>query len=241
MFRRAAALSSSEQRPRYLEPLAPIVFPEEAELPETQLHLDLRTLLYHLLSDYLGLEAAVGSEQFVYFDAADPKQVVAPDVFVRLGPRGEKIRSWKSWERGAPEVAVEIISESDAAESHWRQKLRAYHSLGVCELVRFDPDATTDRLRIWDRIDGALSERAISGNWAPSSVLPLHWVAAAAELDGASTALRIADESGALVPSRAEARKAESEARKAESEARKAAEARLLELEAEMRRLKGGT
>jgi len=106
MVRRAAALSTCAQRPRYLEPFVPVIFPEEAELPETQLHLDLRTLLYHLLSDYLGLEATVGSEQFVYFDASDPKQVVAPDVLVRLDPRGDKIRSWKTWERGAPEVAV---------------------------------------------------------------------------------------------------------------------------------------
>jgi len=46
MPRRAAALSTSAQRPRYLEPFAPVIFPEAAELPETQLHLDLRTLPY---------------------------------------------------------------------------------------------------------------------------------------------------------------------------------------------------
>ncbi|HEY5959523.1 MAG TPA: Uma2 family endonuclease, partial [Polyangiaceae bacterium] len=232
MLRRAAALSTSEQRPRYLEPLAPVVFPEEAELPETQLHLDLRTLLYQLLSDYLGLDATVGSEQFVYFDAADPKRVLAPDVFVRLEPRGERIRSWKTWERGAPEVAVEIISESDSGDAQWSQKLRAYRSMGVRELVRFEPDAPSATcLRVWDQIDGGLIERAISGASAPSSALPLHWVVAGA--DEVPLALRIADEGGALVPTHLEARRTE-------DEGRKAAEARLLELEAEMRRLKGG-
>ena len=100
-------------------------------MPESQLHLELRTLLYQLLSDHLGLDTTVGSVQFVYFDAADPRQSVAPDVYVRLQPRAEPIRSWKTWERGAPDVAVEIVSDSDAAESVWSLKLRAYTSLGA--------------------------------------------------------------------------------------------------------------
>lgn len=41
----------SSLRARYLEPPRPLVFPEFAEVPESQLHLDLRTLLYLLLSD----------------------------------------------------------------------------------------------------------------------------------------------------------------------------------------------
>lgn len=231
---RAAALLTSNQRPRYLEPHAPVVFPEEAVVPESQLHLDLRTLLYRLLSDYLG-EATVGSEQFVYFDAADPKQAVAPDVYVRLQPRGERIRTWKVWERGAPDVAVEIVSDSDAGESSWRQKLNAYRSIGVRELLRFDPEAPpTTRLRIWDRVDETLIERAVSLECAPSSVLPLTWVLAPAE--DLEIALRILDETGQLFPCQAEARKAEAEARKAEAEARIAAEARVTLLEAELRR-----
>lgn len=194
-------------------------------MPESQLHLDLRTLLYHLLSDHLGLEATVGSDQFVYYDAADPKRVVAPDVFVRLDPRGERIRSWKTWERGAPEVAVEIISESDAGEANWQQKLGAYRSIGVNELVRFEPEAApSSRLRIWDRTDGALMERAIVGDSAPSSVLALHWIVAGAE--GLPTALRIADEQRLIVPTH--------------NEARKAAEARIRELEAELQRTRSG-
>lgn len=201
-------------------------------MPESQLHLDLRTLLYHLLSDYLGLDATVGSDQFVYYDAADPKRVVAPDVFVRLDPRGERIRSWKTWERGAPEVAVEIISESDGGEPNWQQKLRSYRSIGVNELVRFDPEASpSSRLRIWDRTDGALMERAVVGDCAASSVLALHWIVAGAE--GLPTALRIADEQGLVVPTHYEARKAE-------AEARRAAEARIRELEAELQRSRGG-
>jgi Uma2 family endonuclease len=222
MTRRALA-SRSDDRPRYIEPLAPVVFPEEAELPETQLHLELRTLLYQLLSDHLGLDTTVGSDQFVYFDAANPKQSVAPDVYVRLLPRGELIRSWKTWERGAPEVAVEIVSDSDASELEWSRKLNAYRSIGVQELVRFEPDAEPSaQLRIWDRVDDALMERVVSSSSAPSSVLDLHWIVAAAE--GHPLALRIADEHQAIVPTR--------------TEARTLAEARAQQLEAELSRLR---
>jgi len=86
-------------------------------------------------------------------------------------------------------------------------------------------------LELWDRIDEALVERVISGQTAPSSVLPIHWVLAGA--DEAPIALRIADEQEELVATRAEARRTE-------VEARQVAEARILELEAEMRRLKNG-
>jgi Uma2 family endonuclease len=224
MQRRAASLDSAE-RPHYLEVPRPLVFPVEAEVPQSQLHLELRTLLYQLLSDYLGLESTVGSNQFVYYDASDPAQSVAPDVYVRLEPRGEPIRSWKTWERGAPELAVELISESDASTHDWNQKLDRYQHLGVRELVRFDPacDESTC-LRIWDRVDDVLVERALFGTHIPSSVLPVNWVVAPA--DGHVVTLRIADEQGTLILTR--------------DEARAAAEARIRELEAELQRLGKG-
>lgn len=54
-----------------------IRFPESLEVPETQLHLLCRTILYQLLSDELGERATVCSDQFVYLDAEDPSQVLA--------------------------------------------------------------------------------------------------------------------------------------------------------------------
>jgi Uma2 family endonuclease len=211
----------------------------EEQVPESQLHFELRILLYQLLWDYLGEESTVGSDQFVYFDASDPGQSVAPDVYVRLEPRGEPVRSWKTWERGAPEVAVELVSESDAGQRPWSHKLQAYGRLGVRELVRFDPErAGAGRLRIWDRVEGALVERVLSDAAIPSSVLPLYWIVAPA--DEQAVALRIGDEQRLLVPTRLEAREAEAEARKAEAEARKAAEARIRELEEALARARRG-
>jgi Uma2 family endonuclease len=227
-----------DERPRYLGSPDPIVFPEEAEVPETQVHFELRILLYQLLRDHLGAEATVGSDQFVYYDAADPKRSVAPDIYVQLKPPADKVRSWKTWERGAPDVAVEIVSPSDAPQLAWSEKFRRYHSLGVRELVRFDPEARPEepRLQIWDRVDGALLERDIGPGSCRSSVLDVRWVIVPA--DDHPVALRItsAGNGETLVPTRLEARHAEAAARHAEAAARQAAEGRVRELEEELRR-----
>jgi Uma2 family endonuclease len=241
-------------RARHLQAPVRRVFPESALVPETQLHLELRTILYQLLKDFLGDAATVSCDQFVYWAADDPAEVLAPDAAVRRTPAGGLLRSWKTWERGAPEVAVEIVSDSDAGIPAWQEKLRRYDRMGVLELVRFDPQTTgAERLRIWDRVDGDLVERLVEGNAAPSSVLPCAWEVAGA--DDLPVALRLRDGlSGELIPTRAEARlrevearrqeaearRQEAEARRREAEARHAAEARVLELEAELERHRRG-
>jgi Uma2 family endonuclease len=236
------------ERPRYLEQRAPIVFPESEQVPETQLHFDLRTLLYQLLQDVLGEGATVGSDQFVYYDAEDPSVCLAPDVYAAQTPAREKVRSWKVWERGAPEVAVEIVSDSDAPDLPWAVKLSRYRRLGVRELVRFDPLHSGSlhggpshggpSLRIWDRVDGALVEREVQGESAASLVLNVHWVIAPAE--GLPLALRVAT-AGVLAPTRQEARKAAEQARLESEQARVLAEARVRELEALLGKVESGT
>ena len=235
---RSAFSPPDEERPRYLGPPSPIVFPEEAEVPESQRHFELRVLLYQLLCDHLGLTATVGSDQFIYYDAGDPVRCVAPDVYIRLAPPTDLIRSWKTWERGAPDVAIEIVSASDASQLAWTEKLHRYQSLGVRELLRFDPEARPDErpLRVWERVQDSLLERDIDGVSCNSSVLDVTWGVAPAEHH--ATALRITRgrNDGTLVLTRAEARQAEADARQAEADARRAAEARVRELEAELAR-----
>jgi Uma2 family endonuclease len=193
-----------------------------AEVPETQFHLDLRTTLYLLLSDHLGEAFTVGSDQFVYWDAGNPKRCLAPDVYVKDTPRGERVRSWKTWERGAPDVAIEIVSDSDSIPSDWSAKLDDYQALGVRELVRLDLlDDTEPSLRVWDRVDGRLGERLVEEGRAASLVLDLHWVIA--PLGSLPRALRL--ESGdppVLVPTAHEARQAEARARQVEAQGRQA-------------------
>ena len=81
---------ASRQRPQrsYVRPPTPIHFPESAEMPETGVHLEVRTALYLLVRDFVAERGAVGSEQFVYWDPSDPRQCLAPDLMVRTGYSG---------------------------------------------------------------------------------------------------------------------------------------------------------
>lgn len=227
----------------------PLHFPSEAEMPETLAHLVMRTLLFQMLSSLLKGVASVGSEQFVYFNARDPRRCLAPDAFVKIGGGQDLFPIWKTWERGSPELCVEIASESD--DVSWETKLSRYHEMGVRELVRFDPrQAPGERLAVWDRIDDVLVERDVEGEATPCVTLALHWVLRPAER--LECALRIArDAAGTqLVPTLEEARVIEMEARESETRAREdetraresethareAAERRVAELEEALRR-----
>ena len=239
---------------RYLRDPKPLHFPEEAEVPESKTHLTLRTFLYQLLQFALGPEHSVGSDQFVYWNASDPRRCLAPDVFVKLGTPDRQFGSWKAWECGGPpDVAVEIVSGREGDGVDWEEKLRRYHECGVREVVRFDPAAPYGRrLRVWDRVYDDLIERAIFEEKTPCLALGMDWVVCPVEKE--PVGLRLADESGRFLASsleheasareaeakareaEAKAREAETKAREAETKAREAAEARVRELEAELAR-----
>lgn len=162
----------------YVREPVPVHFPAFADVPETKRHLKQRTLLYQVLDLAFADRSAIGCEQFVYWDPTDPTQCLAPDAFVRLGVPDDDFDSWKVWERGAPEVAVEIISESDVRDRDWDAKLAKYRRLGVRELVRFDPLQEPASLRVWNVVEGDLLERKLDGSVAASECLPGYWIIA---------------------------------------------------------------
>jgi hypothetical protein len=236
-------------------------FPVEAEVPETTWHLRLRTLVYLFLKHAFEEVAVIGSDQFVYWDPTNPRACLAPDAFVRFGSKNEDFGCWKAWERGAPHVAVEIISDSDAGLADWEEKLERYRRLGVSELVRFDYQTPEQPLRIWDFVGDDLLERRLFEPWAQSRHLGGYW--RPVEAANGDLSLRLshderglqlfltgeehyARERGVEVERRllteqallreSEARQRESEARQRESEALRSAERRIAELEAELRR-----
>jgi len=229
-------------------------FPVSAEVPESTWHLRLRTLVYLFLKHAFEEVAIIGSDQFVYWDPTNPKACLAPDAFVRFGNKNEDFGCWKAWERGAPHVAVEIISDSDAAEGVWQDKLDRYRRLGVSELVRFDARFPEQPLRIWDFVGDDLLERRLFEPCALSRHLGGYWLAV--EAPNGDLNLRLSrDERGLrLFPTPEEfhaaarwaeverrqlteqALKLESEARRRESEARqRESEARQRETEARQR------
>jgi hypothetical protein len=213
-------------------------FPDQATVPESKRHLELRTLLYQFLKQAFAHVAGIGCDQFVYWDPADGRACLAPDAFVHFGAPDDLFRSWKTWERGVPHVAVEVISDSD--QPSWDEKLERYRRLGVSELVSFDPEIADSSLRIWDRVGDQLIERHVVGPCAHSTQLGAYWVVV--NQPGFGPTLRLSqDETGLqLFPTPAEWQAQQArlaiEARQLEAEARQLeAERRIAELEAELR------
>ncbi|HEY0469881.1 MAG TPA: Uma2 family endonuclease [Polyangiaceae bacterium] len=172
------SLLAARPRPKrsYLRPPKPLPFPESAEMPETGVHLELRTALYLLVRDFVGEHGAVGSEQFVYWDPSDPHQCLAPDLIVRLGCVSGPFAVWKTWERGAPHLAVDVVDPSDAQDASWQIRFARYRRSGINEIARFDPEDLGRPLRLWDRFDGDLVERDLEGeNALLCDALGVHW------------------------------------------------------------------
>lgn len=155
---------------------SPIHFPWSEKVPESKRHVELKTFLWRILQLELKGRAALGCDQFVYWNARDPKRRLAPDVFVRLGTEDSLFRSWKTWEGGAPQLAIEIADRGVRVED-WAEKLARYHELGVSELVRYDADEPAgSRIRAWDRVEDDLVERVVEGDTTPCATLRLHFV-----------------------------------------------------------------
>ena len=181
---------------RHVRPVQPLLFdvgsnPEWNNLGQTQIHLRICFLLFELLELATTKQDTIGCDQFVFYDASNPKKCLAPDGFVKLGVRPKNWSSWRIWEHGAPELCVEVVSGSDREPIPMKEKLVRYRTLGTRELVLFDHEAKAgQRLRVFDRIEGDFVERVVENDRTPCLTLGLHWVVAPApELD---VALRLA-------------------------------------------------
>ncbi len=229
---------SPRARRRYLRVPAPLYFPGEERVPESTRHFRARTALYQSIELAFRGTTIVASDQFVYFDATDPKRCLAPDLAARRGP-SRLLTSWKTWELGAPEVGVEILSESDGGDREVAAKLERYRQCGVLEVVIFDPDAGEPALRLFDLFDGDLVERDPADSEAyRCDTLEAYWCVIVDPALGPT--LRLArDRAGTnlvLTPEEAEReqKEAEREQKEAEREQKEAALLRIQELEAEL-------
>ncbi|MFO0757697.1 MAG: Uma2 family endonuclease [Byssovorax sp.] len=205
----AQAQAFSYRSRLYVRAPRPIHFPSEESpeehVSETKRHLIARTTLFLLLEEALA-RASVGSEQFVYWDATDPKKCLSPDAFVKLGSKDRSFDTWKIWERRAPDLAVEIVGDSDSGDSAWEVKLARYQASGIGEVVRFDPESATAPLRVWDRVDGDLIERSPgSAMLRECAALDLWWAVVPSEL-GAQLRLAHDREGQKLLPTPSEER-----------------------------------
>jgi len=213
-------------------------------------HYHLCKALYEMLQRACSPENTVGVDQFVYFDASDPKRCLAPDAFVTLGVPDHDFDAYLVWEEGTPTIAFEVLSPSDSPE-RWtfKEKLRRYQALGVRELIVFFVDGRKGRrLRAWDRIEQDLVERVVSNETTPCVTLGLTALVGPVQQYPIGLRLTRDPEGKVLLLSDKEAAKREREAAKREREAatrereaatlekarRQTAEARVAELEREL-------
>ena len=145
-------------------PVEPI-YPTEDELGEESLQRFVAELLRPLIAAYLherGLLAFTGADQFVYYKRGDAFSRVAPDVFVLPGVRpGRRIKSWKVWETGiAPSLAIEIVS--DDVDKDYLDGPPKYDSVGVQELIVFDPDYEQSPERVLFQVFRRLPRRGLT-------------------------------------------------------------------------------
>lgn len=125
--------------------------PTQAELPyddgepmESPRHKAQMDLLIEALMPWLSQreDGFVGGNMFVYYSLAQVrnKDFKGPDFFVVLGvPKGER-KSWVVWEEGkAPDVVIELLSESTAAADKNEKKLIYQNQMRVPEYFWYDP------------------------------------------------------------------------------------------------------
>ncbi|MFN8559950.1 MAG: Uma2 family endonuclease [Dehalococcoidia bacterium] len=194
----------------------PITYPETDPriMPDTPAHFDALIRLLLILRAWFAArpDVFVGGDMMFYWVAGDPKQALAPDLFVAFGVRRDAPRRvWKTWEEAVPAVVVEITSRKTRTRDTER-KYRLYEDLGVAEYFLFDPlgEYLRPPLRGYRLTTaGGYAPLAADGRgWLASETLGL-WLAAGAGhvrlFDGAVAELLSPQERVAEAEARAEA------------------------------------
>jgi Uma2 family endonuclease len=182
------------------------------------------------------LDVYVAGDMLLYYEQGNPKAVVAPDVFVVIGAPKHRRRSYMLWrEPKAPDFILEITSMSTAGQDQGLKKgLYAY--LGVSEYFQFDPTA--------DYLNPSLQGLRLEGGFY-TPILPEEPSNGTLRLYSETVGLYLELRNGEfrfITPNGQRLLSAEELeiAHRTEETARKAAEARIAELEAQVRRLSAG-
>lgn len=111
----------------------------ESERHKAQMDLLIEALIPWLTQRNDGF---VGGNMFVYYSLAQVRNqdFRGPDFFVVLGvPKGER-KSWVVWEEGkAPDVVIELLSESTATADKTEKKLIYQNQMRVPDYFWYDP------------------------------------------------------------------------------------------------------
>jgi len=124
----------------------------------------LQYALRQLLESQGRLRAAIGGNQFLYYNPYNKRDNLSPDAYVALDVEPGSRDAWFTWKEGkAPDIVFEIASPST-----WRQdlstaprgKLTLYEQLGVREYYVYNPTALAPpHLRVFTRRDESAALR----------------------------------------------------------------------------------
>ena len=198
----------------------------EDGMSQTDRHMSQTALWYHALKRRLPA-ATVCSDLPLHYRRGDTDATLVPDLFVALRtPRREGRRFYKLWEHPAPDLVIEMLSES-TSQNDVGPKLATYERLGVRECWLFDPEGfelpaplAGHRLRAGRYRPIAADAAGVS----PSEVLGLglHVYAGALRFRDPATGEDLSTYDEAEHGRAAEKRRADGEKRRADREKRRA-------------------
>jgi Uma2 family endonuclease len=168
----------------------------------------------------------VGGNMFLYFSSEQlrGKDFRGPDVFAVLGVSPRERKSWVVWdEEKAPDVIIELLSESTAQTDKIEKKRIYQDRLRVAEYFWFDPWNPEDfaGFALTDGRYRPLTPDEPGRIPSPLLNLSLRWWDG--EYGGVETRwLRWADADGAILPTDTEAAQAEARAAQADAQAAQA-------------------
>lgn len=200
-------------------------------------------------------DVIVSGNTFLYYELGNPRAVVSPDCYVTFGVGRDAVlphNSYFTWHlERVPDFVLEIGSESTARRD-MVGKRELYTSLGIGEYWRYDP--TPDNRHYGEPLVGERLENEVYLRLevarGPDGMVRGHSPALGLDLCWDDGRLRFYDPPRDVwVPDYLELREAQRAAEEAhqaaeerlavERAARMAAEARMAEMEAELRRLRG--
>lgn len=206
----------------------PTVYPTSDNMGESTFEFFVRIVLAPLVERYLaarGVDAFVGSNQFIYWVQFEPTSSVAPDLYIvpGLAPRTQ-FGSIKTWVDGrVPSFALEIVSQNKIKD--YVLAPGRYAELGVRELVIYDPRAASRRgdgvaWQVYRRLAkrGFVQVEATQADRVRSKVLGCFLREVRGPGGALELRLGVGPTGDELVPTEAEIERAEKERERAEKE-----------------------
>jgi len=226
-----------------------IALPTQDQLPcddgvpmETQRHKMQMELLIHSLYPWLEQQdqGYIGGNMFIYYSAAQLKNqdFKGPDFFAVLDVPKVERKSWVVWEEGkAPDVIIELLSDSTANHDKTIKKQIYQNQMRVPEYFWYDPFSPEDfaGFRLNGRTYQPLTREDKSYFCEGLQLYLTRWEGT---YEGVTTTwIRWADFEGNLLPTRGEiAVQAQAQARQAQAQAQQA-EAEKQKLAAKLREM----